>query len=43
MMPEHVELLKKTWEELERKEKPILDDQQKLDIDLKLQCAIKVI
>lgn len=41
MMPEHIKLLDETWKELERKDKPILDDQQKLDIDLKLQCAIK--
>ncbi|GGB56944.1 hypothetical protein GCM10011409_38160 [Lentibacillus populi] len=41
MMPEHIKLLNEMWDELERKDKPILDDQQKLDIDLKLQCAIK--
>ncbi|GGB27006.1 hypothetical protein GCM10011409_00360 [Lentibacillus populi] len=41
MMPEHIKLLNDMWEELERKEKPILDDQQKLEIGYKLQCAIK--
>lgn len=40
MMPEHISLLKDMWEETEHKKKPILDEQQLLEIDMKLQCAI---
>jgi len=40
MLPEHVEALKKVFAEQDYKEKPILDDQQKVEIDLKLQLAL---
>jgi len=41
MLPEHVDALKQVFAEQEYKEKPILDDQQKVEIDLKLQIAIQ--
>jgi|SRR5699024_863145 len=41
MLPEHVKALKQVFAEQEYKEKPILDDQQKVEIDLKLQIAIQ--
>nr|BDD44105.1 hypothetical protein 6 [Bacillaceae bacterium] len=41
MLPEHVEALKTAFDELEQQEKPILDEQQKVEIDLKLQMAIQ--
>lgn len=41
MLPEHVEALKQVIAEQDYKEKPILDDQQKVEIDLKLQMAIQ--
>jgi|SRR5690625_4916324 len=40
MLPEHVEALKQVIAEQDYKEKPILDDQQKVEIDLKLQLAL---
>jgi hypothetical protein len=40
MLPEHVEALKTVFDELDQKEKPILDDQQKAEIDYKLQLAL---
>lgn len=40
MMPEHIKLLNDMWEEKEYKKKPILDEQQLIEIDMKLQCAI---
>lgn len=41
MMPEHIKMINDLWAEDDRKEKPILDEQQKVEIDLKLQLAIK--
>ena len=41
MMPEHIKMINDLWSEDDRKEKPILDEQQKVEIDLKLQLAIK--
>lgn len=41
MMPEHIELLKQTWQEQERKQKPIIDEQKQEEINLKLQMAVK--
>ncbi|GAA0428186.1 YolD-like family protein [Lentibacillus halophilus] len=40
MMPEHEELLRKMWKEQDYKEKPILDEQQKEDVDARLQEAV---
>lgn len=40
MLPEHIELLKKMWEEDDYKENPILDEQQIDEMELKLQCAL---
>lgn len=40
MMPEHHQLLDKMWKQQEYKAKPILDDQQKEEINVKLQVAI---
>ncbi|MFD2759694.1 YolD-like family protein [Lentibacillus juripiscarius] len=40
MLPEHEELLRKMWAEQEYKEKPILDEQQKEEIDARLQAAV---
>ncbi|MFZ3578757.1 YolD-like family protein [Virgibacillus sp. DJP39] len=40
MLPEHIELLKKMWDEDDHKEKPILDEQQIEELDAKLQCAL---
>jgi|SRR5690625_1640563 len=40
MLPEHVELLKQVIAEQDYKEKPILDDQQKAEFDMLLQCAL---
>ncbi|WP_430787520.1 YolD-like family protein [Virgibacillus flavescens] len=40
MLPEHIELLKKMWQEEEYKEKPILDEQQLMEMETKLQCAL---
>lgn len=41
MLPEHKARIRKHQKDLQKKEKPILDDQQKLGIDMKLQLAIK--
>ncbi|WP_077324092.1 YolD-like family protein [Virgibacillus siamensis] len=40
MMPEQTAMLKKYFAETEHKEKPILDEQQLADINMKLQCAL---
>lgn len=40
MMPEHVEALERMWEEQERKEKPILDEQQIEENAFKLHGAL---
>jgi len=39
MLPEHVEMLKEVF--VEYKEKPILDEQQMIEIDQKLKYALK--
>ncbi|SFD42619.1 YolD-like protein [Lentibacillus persicus] len=39
MIPEHEEMLRKWWASQEYKEKPILDEQQKEDINARLQAA----
>jgi len=41
MMPEHINMLNDMYEELDRKEKPVLDDQQKNEFGMMLQLAIK--
>lgn len=41
MMPEHIKMINDLWAEDDKKEKPILDEQQKVEIDMKLQLAIK--
>jgi YolD-like protein len=41
MLPEHVEMLQEILEEQERQEKPILDEQQQEEINLKLWMALK--
>lgn len=40
MMPEHIQMLNEYWKEQEWKEKPILDEQQKEEIGIKLHLAI---
>jgi len=40
MLPEHVEALKKMYAEEERKDKPILDEQKKIEIDFLLKAAL---
>lgn len=40
MMPEQIDLLNKMWEEENRKEKPILDEQQLEEINLKIHRAL---
>src|SRR5699024_389951 len=40
MLPEHVEMLKEVFRQDEYKEKPILDEQQKVEMDTMLQCAL---
>ncbi|ASK64122.1 hypothetical protein CFK37_19175 [Virgibacillus phasianinus] len=40
MLPEHINMLNEYWKEEEYKEKPMLDEQQKEEIGMKLQCAI---
>ena len=40
MLPEHVEALKQMFAEEERKEKPLLDEQKKMEIDFLLQIAL---
>lgn len=41
ILPEHKRRIQQWQKDLQKKEKPILDEQQKLDIDMKLQMAIK--
>lgn len=41
MLPEHVEALKRMFAEEERKDKPILDEQKKMEIDFLLQAALR--
>ncbi|HEX6594936.1 MAG TPA: YolD-like family protein [Bacillota bacterium] len=41
MLLEHVEVLKQIFAEEERKEKPIIDEQQLVEINAKLTCALK--
>ncbi|RFA37018.1 hypothetical protein CAI16_02790 [Virgibacillus dokdonensis] len=40
MMPEHIEMLQEMWKEQDYKEKPILDEQQKEEINTKLLMAL---
>ncbi|WP_099157254.1 YolD-like family protein [Virgibacillus ndiopensis] len=40
MLPEHKQRIREHQKELLKKTKPILDEQQKLDIGFKLQCAL---
>ncbi|MYL50241.1 YolD-like family protein [Halobacillus litoralis] len=40
MLPEHVEMVKKVWEEDKRIQRPILDEQQKDEISFILQRAL---
>ena len=40
MLPEHAKMLEHIWTESEHKDKPILDEQQKIENDLMLQRAI---
>ncbi|WP_188453815.1 YolD-like family protein [Virgibacillus oceani] len=40
MLPEHVQRIREHQKEMLKKTKPILDEQQKLDIGFKLQCAL---
>lgn len=40
MLPEHAKMLEHIWSESEHKDKPILDEQQKIENDLMLQRAI---
>ncbi|HEX6594148.1 MAG TPA: YolD-like family protein [Bacillota bacterium] len=41
MLPEHVEAVKQVFAEEERKEKPILDEQQKMEIDANIKRALR--
>ncbi|QHE52944.1 YolD-like family protein [Pontibacillus sp. HMF3514] len=41
MLPEHVQILKEMWKEDERVEKGVLEEDQAVEIDFKLQMAIK--
>src|SRR5699024_12418240 len=41
MLPEHVEAVKDVFAEEERKEKPILDEQQKMEIDANIKRALR--
>lgn len=41
MLPEHIELLKDAFAEFEYKEKPILDEQQIIEINTQLKHALK--
>lgn len=41
MLPEHVKMLNEMWQEDNRKEKPILDEQQKVEINGMLQLGLK--
>ncbi|WP_171046405.1 YolD-like family protein [Lentibacillus cibarius] len=40
MIPEHEALLRQMWSEQEYKEKPVLDEQQKEEINERLQTAV---
>ncbi|NWO14879.1 YolD-like family protein [Virgibacillus sp.] len=40
MMPEHIEMLQEMWKEQDYNEKPILDEQQKEEINTKLLMAL---
>ncbi|WP_174612973.1 YolD-like family protein [Virgibacillus ihumii] len=40
MIPEHVQMLREIFAEMEFKKKPLIDEQQREEIDMKLQCAI---
>lgn len=40
MMPEHTNMLNEMWDQHEHKEKPIIDEQQKIEMNAALQCAI---
>src|SRR5690625_4327754 len=40
MLPEHAKMLEHIWTESEHKDKPVLDEQQKIENDLMLQRAI---
>ncbi|MBM7601580.1 hypothetical protein JOC34_004008 [Virgibacillus halotolerans] len=40
MLPEHNQMLEALWKEDEKKIKPILDEQQKIEIDRILQLAL---
>lgn len=40
MLPEHVEMLKEVFEEQDHVEKPIIDEQQRMENDLVLQTAL---
>lgn len=41
MMPEHIQMLQDIWQEDEKKEKPIIDEQQKEEFEMKLHLALK--
>src|SRR5699024_528058 len=41
MLPEHVEALKKVFAEIDYEERPILDEQQQMEMDMILQLALK--
>lgn len=40
MLPEHIQMLNKMWKDKERKAKPMLDEQELEEINMKLQLAI---
>ncbi|WP_068675133.1 YolD-like family protein [Oceanobacillus sp. Castelsardo] len=40
MLPEHIQLLNKMWKDKEKKAKPMLDEQELEEINMKLQLAI---
>ncbi|KNE22492.1 YolD-like family protein [Virgibacillus pantothenticus] len=40
MMPEHIEMLQKMWKEQDHEKMPILDEQQKEEINNKLLMAV---
>lgn len=40
MLPEHQRMLEEMWEQQEWKDKPILDEQQMVEINMKLQLAL---
>lgn len=40
MMPEQIKMLKEYFAETEYKDKPILDEQELTEINMKLQCAL---